>query len=624
MSPASIEDAVLRWAASLYWRLLGLTHRRPFVLSPTGWALGLFGALALGFICVLAGAVLIVLAIPAAIAVLALSALAGWRYLKKPADLPIVFFSRFAADTVRARDAATEHLKALGERLQEEPEVAGRFELREIPEVLSAEQAKLLLDEGPASAVVFGEVRAIDGVARWRLEMLFSWRVGDGFVTNVRTVGPKELSAQRYSRTEAPAPSHEQFVDADQPLRRLAAERFESEHADRALGTLLVLAGTAARPDAAETMRCFRAAAPYRGALSPQTRAAIEINSAFAEAGDNLANVFGRIERAGEGDANDIELWNTLASISFLRYLSEEIDAAGHVVNAKRAVDCDPSNGMANYNLGEAYMSNGEVDLGLAQFEGLREDSEYSRRPYLHTCIGVVHYNHTKDFAQARDAYRRANELQPSARSHLYLADAHRALGEFDSAREHYREALLIDRTLVDAHRGYWGASKESERPPQREGAWDWMLQKTTPRNLRLRRALRPLNQRLLEWRYEHHPEDSRIHYMLGCAALLREDFATAEERLLYADQLLDGHDLEAQARLAVTRGLQGRIPEAEGLLRAIKAAKPPPRPGDGPDLSTEEGKTLMILLPFLDEPRLGFLPQAQHFGEALGRFFGE
>jgi hypothetical protein len=105
---------------------------------------------------------------------------------------------------------------------------------------------------------------------------------------------------------------------------------------------------------------------------------------------------------------------------------------------------------------------------------------------------------------------------------------------------------------------------------------------------------------------------------------LLAEDFGAAKSRLEYANDLLDGRDLEAQARLAVVLGLQGKIPEAENLLRDIKKAEPPQLPPDaGPDLSTTEGKILSIMLPFLDEPRLAFSSQGMKFGELMERVFG-
>jgi tetratricopeptide (TPR) repeat protein len=622
MGSFSPEDAVLRWAAGLYWRLLRLSRRKPFLLSPSYWGLGLFIAIAIGFACVLVDAAFPVLLLPIALFVLSISGSAGWRYLKKSSDNPIVFFSRFNSSTASAQDAAIEHLKALGERLRDEPSLVARFDLREIPEVLTEDQARLLLEEGPASAVVYGEVRTGGDVARWELDMLLSWRLGDGFITNVRTVGPKELTAQAFSRSQAPAPLHEQFVDADQPLRKLAAERFESNHVDRIVGTLLVLAGTSARPDAREMKRCFEAAAPYRSVLSPQARGAIEVNSAFAEDEGSLPQLFGHLQRAAEGDADHVELWNTLVSISFLRYLAGEISAADHVKTAMRAVESDPTNAMAHYNLGEAYMSNAEVDAGLTEFESLVDDPEYSTRPYLHMGIGVIHYNHTKQFADARDAYQRAVNLQSSPQAHLYLADSHRVLKEYKPALEHYRQALLLDRELIDAHRGYWGTMRESEQT-QEEGLWDSLVRMTAPSNLRVRRLLRPLNRKLLLWRLGHHPEDSRIHYMLGAQSLLIQDYANAERRLIYANDLSDGHDLEAQARLAVVRGLQGRISEAESLLEGIRSAQPPPASDGGLDFSTKAGKIMSILLPFLDEPRLSFLPHAEDLREAMERVFG-
>jgi hypothetical protein len=200
---------LLRWLALPYWRLLRIIGRRPFMLPSAWWALLFFLLLAAAFASVLARAPVFVYIVLGLLAVPAIGALAGWLYLKLPADRPVVFLTRFAARTDLARDAATDHLDALGERLRREPLLREHFELRPLPESLTFGQAKLLLTETAAIAVLFGEVRASADVARWRLEMLMQWPSGDGSVTNIRTVGPRQLSAESFTRREAPAPRHE-------------------------------------------------------------------------------------------------------------------------------------------------------------------------------------------------------------------------------------------------------------------------------------------------------------------------------------------------------------------------------------------------------------------------------
>jgi hypothetical protein len=76
--------------------------------------------------------------------------------------------------------------------------------------------------------------------------MLIQWPRETGATTNLRIAGPKQLQAQSFTRRSEPAPRHEQYLDPDQPLSRLAAETFDAGHADHAVGTLLVLAAVAA------------------------------------------------------------------------------------------------------------------------------------------------------------------------------------------------------------------------------------------------------------------------------------------------------------------------------------------------------------------------------------------
>jgi tetratricopeptide (TPR) repeat protein len=628
VEPQLIFD-VLRWLALPYWRLLRLSGRRPFVLPSAWWALALFLLLAAAFAAVLAGAPVLVYVVLGLLAAPAISALAGWLYLKLPADRPVVFLTRFAAKTGPARDAATDHLDALAGRLRAEPLLREHFELRPLPQALTFDQAQLLLAETAAAAVLFGEVRASGGAARWQLEMLMEWPTGDGSVTNIRTVGPKELSAESFTRREAPAPRHEQFVDASQPLRRLAAETYDADHADRAVGTLLVFASDLIGSDDEPAQRkCLEAAAVLRPQLSKRTCAALEVKAAFASDPadlDGLAGMIARLEEAGEKDADHPDLWSCLVGFAFLLKGEGELDSDRYLAYAQRAVRSDPTHAQSRYNLAEAYMSNGQVEEALVEFDSLVDDPEYSQRPYLHMGIGVVHYNHTHDYEKARDAYRRAAQLRPSPQAFLYLADAHRVLEEYGPARAYYRKALLLDPTLVDAHRGYWALGESnSVAPPGFNRVVSYMAEaRTSP--IQLNRRLRPILWRLLLWHYHRHPEDSRLHYMLGYCALLRGDFDFAIERLTYEYELVGPADLESLAAAAVAKVLAGDLTGARSDLITFHEA--PLRPGIEKLVGASDNlgqRLVTVISPFIWEPRLNALQNARDLEQLLDEVFAD
>jgi tetratricopeptide (TPR) repeat protein len=569
------------------------------------------------------GAPVVVFVALGLVALMTLSALAGWLYLRWPAEKPLVFVTKFAATTSAGSEAAANHVRALSERLESTALIEQQFELRSLPEPLSKPQADLLLVETGAVAVIFGDVRAIEGIARWKLQMLMQWPAGDGSVTNVRIIGPEELKMETFTRSRAPAPRHEQFVDGGDPLRRLADETFESDHADRAVGTLLVFAADLARSrDAGVVEACLEGAVPLKMKLSPRTLTALEVMRCTSQSSDP-STIVSQLEVAGEAGADHPDLWNALLSFALLLKASGELESKQFLEYAQRGVRSDPSDSQSRYNLAEAYMANGEVDKGLAEFEALTEDEEYRQRPYLFMGIGVIHYNHTRDFSQARDAYERAAELKPSPQAFLYLADAQRSLGEDDSARENYQKALMLDPTLVDAHRGYTGvAGGAGVAPPLFNRVVSAMAEaRTSP--LPLNRILRPLLWRLLLWHYKRHPEDSRLHYMLGYCALLREEFDFAIERLIYAFKLFEGADLEALAVAATAMGLKGDTDACRDALKTLRTS--PIRPGmaalTGADDSIAQ-RLSTVFSPFNWEPRLLELQTTGSLEQALNGVF--
>jgi len=316
-----------------------------------------------------------------------------------------------------------------------------------------------------------------------------------------------------------------------------------------------------------------------------------------------------------------VDLWNFLSALSFLGLLAGDVSVERHAGFAERAVSADPANPTARYNRGEAYMALGRPEDALAEFATAAEHPEYRDRYYVHFALGINAYNLDRP-EEARDAYRRAVELRPTARGFLYLADAHRRVGEEEEARTNYRRALQLQPTLVDAHRGYWYTEAPSHEPPRRSSWWFDPAYLVVARVLP-RRARPRVLYRLVKTHYRRHPEDSRVHFMLGAHALLLELFDEAEERLQFAYDLLDGIDIEALARLIVVWALQGRLDEARDGLARLRAA-PSLETGAAPVKVELARRAEDFLSPFLDRPDLTLLPGAQELHVELLQTFPE
>jgi tetratricopeptide (TPR) repeat protein len=286
---------------------------------------------------------------------------------------------------------------------------------------------------------------------------------------------------------------------------------------------------------------------------------------------------------------------------------------------AERGVAADASDPMAHYNLGEALAANGRPSDAIAEFDQAATHSDYRDRHYLYFRRGILHYN-LEHFEEAQGDYARALELRPSTEAHLYLADAFRALEHRADARVHYREALRRDRTLVDALRGYLAVGSPEEERQYR--VFEYVVGRIDRMRLPLSRWLRPIAWRMLLFHYRRHPEDSRLHYMIGFCALLRRGYAFAEERLTFAWQLLPA-DLDARALAAVAIGMQGRLDEAQAELETVRDA-PAYTAGQEhqPGLDALMHRLTATTTPFIREPRLYANPNAGALDQVIRAVF--
>jgi len=537
--------------------------------------------------------------VPLALVLLVIATgLVGWHMLMKPANLPIVVVTEFAAATPTGVEAVYHHRDAIVERLTNGP-LGDYLEVRGVPVAVNRDQAKRLLDAVPASAVVFGSAKAIADQGTWEAELLVRWPGDD---TAPSHVTPDLVVEDFDRRTQAPD-RHEIMLEPQAPLERLIAERFESHHADRIEGTLLALA--AVQGEGAEASAALGAAERYRAQVSSRTRAELEVVRARTEHFESGPAVLQALEEAGLRDADEVALWTFAVGLSFYGLLVGEVSIERHASFAERAVAADPSNPTARYNRGEAYMALRRPEEALAEFDLAAAHPEYRDRYYVHFARGMITYNLGRP-AEARDAYRRAVGLCPSARGFLYLADAYRQMGEEGEARVNYRRALKLQPTLVDAHRGYWYI----DEPPGKLSLWFDPMYLALAR-LSPRRARHRVLYRLITFHYRRHPEDSRVHFMLGAHALLLGRLDEAEERLQFAYDLLDGVDIEALARLIIVWALQGRLDDArDGLVRLRET--PSPENGDAPTEEELRVRAGDLLSPFIAQPGLTHLAGAE------------
>jgi tetratricopeptide (TPR) repeat protein len=596
-------------------KILPWALKHPFVLRPRSWLLALLGWFVLGSLLLTSGIRGPVVFLPLGLLLaFIIAGIVGWHRLTAASEHPVVLMTEFAADTATGREAAHHHRKALVERLATGP-LGNHLEVRGVPVAVNREQVRRLLDAVPAMAVVYGSVKAIATQGTWEAELLLRWPSDTGAPAHVHGDADDLVVEAFDRRTEVPD-HHEAVVEPQAPLERLIAERFEADHADRVEGTLLALVASDSDDD--ETAAKLRSGAEdHRPWLSERTRAALEVVRARTEDFPSGTAMLDALEEAGLRDADHVDLWNFLSAISFLGLLAGDVPVERHAQFAERAVSADPDNPTARYNLGEAYMALGRPEDALEAFTAVSGHPEYRNRYYVHLARGIIAYNLDRP-ADARDAYRRAVELHPTARGYLYLADAHRRIGEDDKARKNYRRALQLQPTLVDAHRGYWYVERSGDGLPRVSSWWldvayrvlAWVL----PRRPRVL-------YRLVKLHYRLYPEDSRVHFMLGAHALLLERFEEAEERLQFAYELLDGADIEALARLIIVWALQGRREEAREGLATLRRA-PSLETGTAPNAEELAQRAGNLLSPFLDRSELTMLPGAEELHVDISETF--
>jgi tetratricopeptide (TPR) repeat protein len=134
-------------------------------------------------------------------------------------------------------------------------------------------------------------------------------------------------------------------------------------------------------------------------------------------------------------DSSDTEsgLW-----LARLYRLKNDHDKAEQVL--KNILKSDPENELAVEQLTQLLMDEGKAPEAVALLEGI---TAHSPTPVLLDLLGDA-YTQAHDLAKAEQAYRKAQELDPSELSHQ------RGLGQTLLAEEKYAEALAVYQKLSD------------------------------------------------------------------------------------------------------------------------------------------------------------------------------
>lgn len=581
-----------------FWarKILPWLFRYPFILSRPGWALLL----------ILAALEMVVSAqvfLPAAFFGLlaglgVIAGLIGWSRLRKKGSRPLLFISQFRPATPGAEEASLNHQIALKKRLAENEQISSRLELRDIPAAIAGKESeRLLRSTQTGRAVVRGDVQAVASAGTFEAVLTY------------RPALTPDVVRENQRTREKTADHHQMAPDYQVQLEKLVGQHFEAKHADGIEALLLLLLAEAhlERREYPEAEACLLAAEPMRSHLSDVGRAQMTLARTFLNHRHNLGNALKTLD-ADEDNPDHPELRRAAAWISMVGLQTDQVTPLKAINECRRAVEANPQDEALRVWLADSLAEHRKPEEALNELRKLKEMNfllEHDWQIILRE--GAIEYNRG-NYEAARDHYENLVAVHPSTRAHLYYADALVNLDEVDLARSHYREALRLQPDLVDAHRGYWWKVPAEEEPKMLFDRLYRTLNRIRPLPKRFRLKV---FYRLLLWQFGRHPEDSRVHFMLGAHALLLQDLETAEERLLFALELVGGADTEAMNRLAIIALMQGESGEAKKWLDRSRAVPTLRQSG----LSVREelkGRAINVYLPLLDEPKLLSVEQEQ------------
>lgn len=516
--------------------------------------------------------------------------------------------------TPGAEEASLNHQIAVTKRLASS-KLNDHYWLRSIEAPIEAGQASTLLEVTGAQAVVRGEVQAIADAGTFSATLTFSATSGEA-----QTVDSVKDENQRGKDQSSDAVHHDLPTELRLPLANLVDDPFEAEHVDALEATTFVLTAEilVSYGELDEASECLALAEPFCAALSERVRAHYELVRVFIHHRSDPKAAFTELRRVAKSGVDHPDIWGLIAWLAMTGAETGQIKPAVAVIATKDAVEADEDNSILIWMYGRALASASRYDDASEQFARIQDLEPFSSDPDFLTTSGAILFNLDR-IDEAQVLYARAVKIRPNARRHLYLADTYVRQEDFEKSRFHYREALRFQSDLVDAHRGYWW--KYPYGNPKRAA-----IDRISLGISRLRWIPNKLKVRLLapvlRWHHKRHPEDTRIHFMLGANALLRKDFDVAEERLEFSYEVVGGADYQALARLAIVHAANGQYQDMRQAIQGVHDA--PELNGRRPTVEELAIRVADLLAPMIEIPDLLTLESQAAFGKSLEVVFSD
>jgi len=109
----------------------------------------------------------------------------------------------------------------------------------------------------------------------------------------------------------------------------------------------------------------------------------------------------------------------------------------------KSAIKNQPDDASAHYYLGMLYQENGDFEKALETYSQLFNNKKGSKRAYYNS--GYIYLVEIKQFPKAVEMFTEAVALNPAFVEAVYnLGRSYEAMGDFDSARTQYQNAIKI------------------------------------------------------------------------------------------------------------------------------------------------------------------------------------
>jgi tetratricopeptide (TPR) repeat protein len=317
-------------------------------------------------------------------------------------------------------------------------------------------------------------------------------------------------------------------------------------------------------------------------------RKAIELEPSHALLHLNLGNVYHDRQQLAEAETSyrkaiglrpDLALaYHNLGNV-----LADRRQPDQAIQALRKALELDPEDAEAYYGLGEVYRTRRQYSQAEQMYRKAAELKPESAP--AQTGLGLVCYER-RQFDDAEKLYRKAIELDPTGAAPYHdLGELYREVrGQLDEAEKFYRQAIKLEPDDPDPYNGLGllmfdrGNLAEAERMLRRALALqpDSSAFNNNLGELYRRRGQLDQAERLYQKALELDPSNVSPYGNLGIIYSMRREFAAAEKMFrAVLERAPESAKLPSYVNLAGVLGAQGKLDEAEKLLRQALATSP-------------------------------------------------